>query len=312
MKIFGPVPSRRLGRSLGVNIIPYKNCSYDCIYCQVGRTNCQTIKRKEFYRPEEIFKEVKEKLYELNKIDEKIDYITFVSHGEPLLDINLGKEIELLKEFNIKFALITNSSLLNNKGLSKILTKVDWISLKIDTVKEDVWKKINRPCNELNLEEILESIRAFSKTYNNILNTETMIVKNLNDKEEDLKELANFLYTINPYRSYLSIPIRPPAEKWIEKPHEEIMIKAYHILREKIKSVEYLTGYEGNNFISSGSAKEDLLAITSVHPMKEKAVEQFLSTTDSDWHIIEELLKDNLLLKKEYKGENFYIRSHKK
>ena len=90
------------------------------------------------------------------------------------------------------------------------------------------------------------------------------------------------------------------------------MIKAYHILREKIKSVEYLTGYEGNNFISSGSAKEDLLAITSVHPMKEKAVEQFLSTTDSDWHIIEELLKDNLLLKKEYKGENFYIRSHKK
>lgn len=307
MNIFGPVPSRRLGRSLGINIIPYKNCSYDCVYCQVGRTPCKTAERKEFYRAEDIFKEVKSKLEELNKIGERVDFLTFVSHGEPLLDINLEREIELLKRFDIKIALITNASLLNYCKYES-LKHIDWISLKIDTVREDIWRKINRPCDELDLKKILEGIIDFSQTYGNLLNTETMIVKNLNDREEDLLLLADFLGKINPHKSYISVPVRPPAEKWAEKPDEEIMLIAYNILKEKVSSVEYLTGYEGNSFISSGSVKEDLLSITSVHPMKEEGARQFLSSKNTDFHVVEELLEENLLVQIEYNGEYFYKR----
>ncbi len=307
MNIFGPVPSRRLGRSLGINIIPYKNCSYDCVYCQVGRTPCKTLERKEFYRPEDIFYEVKNKLEELNNIGETVDFLTFVSHGEPLLDINLEREIEFLKKFNIKIALITNASLLNYCK-HESLKHIDWISLKVDTVREDVWKKINRPCDELDLKKILEGIIDFSQTYSNLLNTETMILKKLNDSEEDIMLIADFLSKINPHKSYISVPVRPPAEKWAEKPDEEIMLRAYNILKEKIKSVEYLTGYEGNSFISSGSIKEDLLSITSVHPMKDEGVRQFLLSKNTDWHIVEELLKENLLVQIEYNGEYFYKR----
>ncbi|MEQ8191724.1 MAG: radical SAM protein [Candidatus Eremiobacterota bacterium] len=307
MNIFGTVPSRRLGRSLGINIIPYKNCSYDCVYCQAGRTPCKTAERKEFYRAEDIFKEVKSKLEELNKLGERVDFITFVSHGEPLLDINLEREIELLKRFDIKIALITNASLLNYCKYES-LKHIDWISLKIDTVREDIWRKINRPCDELDLKKILEGIIDFSQTYSNLLNTETMIVKNLNDREEDILLIADFLSKINPHKSYVSVPVRPPAEKWAEKPDEEIMLIAYNILKEKVKSVEYLTGYEGNSFISSGNVKEDLLSIISVHPMKDEGVRQFLLSKDTDWHIIEELLDENLLVQIEYNGEYFYKR----
>ena len=307
MNIFGPVPSRRLGRSLGINIIPYKNCSYDCVYCQVGRTPCKTVERKEFYRAEDIFKEVNSKLEELNNIGETVDFLTFVSHGEPLLDINLEREIELLKKFNIKIALITNASLLSYYK-KESLKHIDWISLKVDSVKEDIWRKINRPCDELDLKKILEHIIDFSETYSNLLNTETMILKNLNDSEEDIRLIADFLSKINPHKSYISVPVRPPAEKWAEKPDEEIMLRTYNILKEKIKSVEYLTGYEGNSFISSGSVKEDLLSITSVHPMKDEGVRQFLLSKNTDWHIVEELLKENLLVQMKYNGEYFYKR----
>ena len=310
MNVFGTVPSRRLGRSLGINIIPHKTCSYDCVYCQLGRTCKLTSERKTFYKPEDVFNEVKKKIDLLNKSREKIDYLTFVSQGEPTLDINLAKTIDLLKGFNIKIAVITNSSLIQYKEVRELLNKADWVSLKIDTIREDWWKRINRPCDKLDLGKILEGIIAFAKTYDKILTTETMIVKNLNDKEEDIISLADFLKEVNPQKAYISIPIRPPAEKWVEKPDEEVIIMTYHLLREKVSSVEYLTGYEGNSFVSTGNIKEDLLAITSLHPMKEITVKKLLSMKDAGWYIIEELLRDKVLLKTPYKGENFYIKRY--
>ncbi len=100
---FGPVPSRRLGQSLGINNIPSKVCTYSCIYCQLGRTNNQTVKRKPFYKPNEIKHAVDKKIKEAKVRGETIDYITFVADGEPTLDINLGKEIEILKTLNIRY-----------------------------------------------------------------------------------------------------------------------------------------------------------------------------------------------------------------
>jgi len=109
---FGPVPSRRLGRSLGINNIPPKTCSYSCVYCQLGKTSNMLVKRQSFYKPEDVLREVKRKVHEASLRDERIDYLTFVPDGEPTLDINIGEEISLLKRIGIPIAVITNASLL--------------------------------------------------------------------------------------------------------------------------------------------------------------------------------------------------------
>ena len=121
---------------LGINNIPPKICSYSCIYCQIGRTDSMSISRKEYYSPNQIFDEVGKKVTKLRNSNEQVDYLTFVPDGEPTLDINLGKEIELLKQLGIKIAVITNSSLLWDENVRKNLMNADWVSVKIDSVNE--------------------------------------------------------------------------------------------------------------------------------------------------------------------------------
>ncbi|MGD9237213.1 MAG: radical SAM protein, partial [Desulfobacterales bacterium] len=136
MIAFGPVPSRRLGRSLGINNIPAKICTYSCVYCQVGKTTRMQIERAPFYRPEEIFRDVENKIEQAQRKGESIDYLTFVPDGEPTLDANLGQEIELLKSLGPKVAVITNGSLIWRKDVRSALAKADWVSFKIDSLTE--------------------------------------------------------------------------------------------------------------------------------------------------------------------------------
>ena len=149
MIAFGPIPSRRLGRSLGINNIPPKVCSYSCVYCQVGITDSMSVHRRNFFPPEEIFDEVKNRVSQLRDADENIDYLSFVPDGEPTLDINLGRTIEKLKTFAIRIAVITNSSLLWDDTVKRDLMHADWICLKIDSVRNNIWHKINRPHTRL-------------------------------------------------------------------------------------------------------------------------------------------------------------------
>ena len=185
-KIFGPVPSRRLGRSLGINNIPSKYCSYSCIYCQVGRTKNLTIKRRKFYDISSILNEL---IPVLNRLGEKsIDYITFVPDGEPTLDINLGKIAREIREItDIPLAILTNSSLLFMEDVRNDLTYFNLVSLKIDSVIDKIWRKINRPYGKLDINKILEGIIEFRDIYNGKIITETMIIKNINDSIENFK-----------------------------------------------------------------------------------------------------------------------------
>ena len=121
--VFGPVPSRRLGKSLGINHIPAKHCTYSCIYCQLGRTDRMTIKRREFYPPGEIVAAVTQKLAAAEKNGETVDYLTFVPDGEPTLDIHLEREIDLLRSRNIPIAVISNASLIDNPDVRRALAK---------------------------------------------------------------------------------------------------------------------------------------------------------------------------------------------
>ena len=308
MKAFGPVPSRRLGRSLGINNIPPKVCTYSCVYCQLGRTVKMQVERRAFYQPEEILRDVEEKVRNAREVGESIDYLTFVPDGEPTLDLALGREIELLKPLGINIAVITNASLIWREDVKEDLRRADWVSLKVDSVSEDVWHRINRPHRALQLASILEGMLEFARAYEGELATETMLVEGVNDGDEHVREVADFLAELRPARAYLSIPTRPPAEKWAQPPNEKVVNRAYQILGDRVDHVEYLIGYEGNAFAFTGNAEEDLLSITAVHPMREEAVKEFLARARADWSIVRKLLEQGQLVEAEYEGNKFYIR----
>ena len=142
LRVFGPVPSRRLGRSLGINNIPPKICSYSCVYCQLGRSLSMVNHRGEYYDPEELGKEVLDAIQCLAQNNERVDYLTVVPDGEPTLDQNLGRLIDLLKTSGVKVAVITNSTLLDDPEVRQDLSKADLVSIKVDAVDQKTWKKI--------------------------------------------------------------------------------------------------------------------------------------------------------------------------
>ncbi|MBV5339929.1 MAG: radical SAM protein [Deltaproteobacteria bacterium] len=308
MSIFGPVPSRRLGRSLGINTIPVKVCSYSCVYCQVGRTRTVQITRRRFCHPETIAAEVKRIVDELGYRNEAVDYLTFVADGEPTLDINLGRMIELLKPLGIKIAVITNSSLIWRADVRAELSLADWVSLKVDTVNEELWRTINQPDRTLRFDALLSGMISFSKEFNGVLATETMLLRGINDADVNLDPLATFLAELKPAIAYVAVPIRPPAEQWVAIPKAETLNRAVQIIGRKIDRVEYLTGYEGNSFASSGDAAADLLSITGVHPMREDAVQELLAKAHADWSCMEQLIGKNLIQETEYEGRKFFLR----
>ena len=305
MIAFGPVPSRRLGHSLGINNIPPKICTYSCVYCQLGRTKKMQVERRMFYNPQKILRDVQDKVKETR---DPIDYLTFVPDGEPTLDINLAYEIDLLKSLGIKIAVITNGSLIWREDVREALMKADWVSLKIDSVQEEFWRKINMPYGTLQLSSIQQGMFEFARAYKGELVTETMLVRTVNDSEDGLGKIADLLARLKPDRAYLSIPTRPPAEEWAQPPPEEIINQAYHILDERIDQVEYLIGYEGNDFAFTGNVEEGLQSITAVHPMREEAVSDLLARAGGNWSVIHRLIDRGQLIETKYKGRKFYMR----
>jgi len=312
MLIFGPVPSRRLGHSLGINNIPPKICTYSCIYCQLGKTFKMKINPTEFYQPKDIFWEVQSKVEKAEKMHESIDYLTFVPDGEPTLDINLGQEIKLIKSLGIKIAVITNTSLMDHEQVRENLKEADLISLKVDSIEEETWRRINRPHRNLHLDSLLVAMLDFVQTYRGKIITETMLIKNINDNRQNVEKVADFLAQLKPSKAYLSVPIRPPAESWVQIPYEKMVNQSYNLFKEKVNQVECLIGYEGNAFAFTGKAEEDILSITSVHPMREEALRDFLKKAHSKWSIIDRLIKQGQLVESEYKGHKFYIRKFNK
>ena len=305
--VYGPVPSRRLGYSLGINNIPPKKCPYSCIYCQLGRTSDIQIERRAFYNPQRVGQRVKERVKQIGEKSESVDYITFVPHGEPTLDINLGKEIELLRGLGIKVAVITNASLVWREDVRQDLQKADWVSLKVDAVTPRIWHSINRPHKYLKLGTILEGIHKFARAFGGELTTETMLVRGVNDDLDEVRRVADFLAELRPDRAYLAIPTRPPAEP-VSPASEQTMNAAYRTFSERLDAVEYLTGYEGNAFASTGNVTDDLLGITAVHPMREEAVTELLNRLGTNRESVQELIDEGSLVQLEYQGRRFYAR----
>ncbi|TFF93288.1 radical SAM protein, partial [Candidatus Thorarchaeota archaeon] len=249
MVVFGPVPSRRLGRSLGINNIPAKSCSYSCVYCQLGLTRGKTIKRTSFYDPKEILEAARRQLASVASDDGPVDYVTFVPDGEPSLDINLRTEISLLRDLGIPIAIISNASLIWDEEVRQAFMEADLVSLKVDAVSEDIWKRVDRPHGRLELERILEGIVQFAGEFSGDLITETMLLSGI-DYEEEIGRIADFLSQIPLKEAYLAVPTRPPCEEWVEPADEDLLNRAFQEYASTLGGdrVELLIGYEGDAF----------------------------------------------------------------
>lgn len=209
--IYGPVPSRRLGFSLGIDIIPSKTCSLDCIYCQLGPTTQKTVQRKEYVSWRKILSQIKSVL----SSGQRIDYLTFSGSGEPTLNLALGKLIREIKKItSIPVAVLTNSSLLSQKSVRKALMDADLVVPSLDASNQEVFTKINRPHPSLKAEQILEGLKKFRQEFKGSIWLEVMLVKGINDSPSHINTLKEVIKEINPEKVQLNTVLRPPSEKF--------------------------------------------------------------------------------------------------
>lgn len=225
--LFGPVMSRRLGLSLGVDVVPYKYCSLNCVYCEVSRTTHLTIKRKPFYALEDITRELESYL----AANPRLDYITFSGAGEPTLYSELGELISYIKDKYplYKLALITNSTLLSDHALRNEIMRCDLIVPSLDAVSEEAFEKVNRPHSKLNPQEMIDSLVALRHEYTGIIWLEVFIVPGINDHLEEIELIKQAIEKINPDKVQINSLDRPGAEEWVEP--------AIYLALEEIRSI---------------------------------------------------------------------------
>lgn len=207
--VYGPVPSRRLGFSLGIDLVPYKSCTLDCIYCQIGRTTHKTVERKSFASIENIIGEIKKSISDV----QTINFITFSGSGEPTLNSDIGTIInEVKKMTSIPVAVLTNGSLLFREDVQKDLLKADIVLPSLDAASQRIFRSINRPHGSLKIEVIIAGLKRFREIYNGQIWLEIMLLRGLNNNEGELHKLKKALSVIKPDKIHLNTSSRPPSE----------------------------------------------------------------------------------------------------
>jgi wyosine [tRNA(Phe)-imidazoG37] synthetase (radical SAM superfamily) len=306
--VFGPVPSRRLGRSLGINNVPPKTCSYSCVYCQVGPTGQRLLERRTFHSPEEVVCAVIRRVQALREAGERVDFLTFVPDGEPTLDEHLGEEIERLGTLGLPVAVVTNGSMLWREEVRVALHKAEWVSLKVDAGEDGAWRRLNRPHAALGLDQLLDGLVEFAAGYHGELATETMLVRGVNDSPAAIEAVAAFLARLRPDVAYVAVPTRPPSEGWVRPPDEAAVTLAHERFARSVPRVELLVGWEGSGFSATGDAEHDLLSITAVHPLRADAAAALLARDQAGSEVLDALVADGRLRPVEYEGRRFYVR----
>jgi wyosine [tRNA(Phe)-imidazoG37] synthetase (radical SAM superfamily) len=252
--IFGPVPSRRLGRSLGIDLVPYKTCSFDCVYCQIESTTDLTVERKEYVPEAEVIAELKEKI----ESGAAIDFLTFSGSGEPTLHSGLGRLIKYAKKFpGLKTAVITNGSLLWRKDVASDLVEADVALPTLSSVNEESFKRIHRPCPELQLPRIVDGLVEFRKNFKGEIWLEVFIVKGINDTEAEMRALAETVKKINPDRVQLNTSARIPSEEFSLSADQEQMEKLAKILGDRAEVIADFRARHDSK--KSGATEDDVL-----------------------------------------------------
>lgn len=287
--IFGPVPSRRLGISLGVDLVIHKICSLDCVYCECGKTTVLTCRTKEYVRLIDVKKELDH--YWKNNADP--DFITFSGSGEPTLNSRLGEVIDYIKEKkpDIKVAVLTNSTLICDPGVGRALLKADLVVPSLDAVTKKAFSRINRPHADLDLNEIVNCLEAFAKNYRGKIWLEVFILPGINDCESDLLELKQAIKRINPEMIQINTLDRPGTLSDIKPASRQQLEKVIRILG--FPNAEIIA--KGND-IKAGILRKDIKAaiVETIHrrPCTKKDLLQILGVEkevmDKVIHVLEQ------------------------
>jgi wyosine [tRNA(Phe)-imidazoG37] synthetase (radical SAM superfamily) len=277
--VFGPVPSRRLGQSLGIDTIPLKTCNWNCVYCQLGRTMPLTNERREYVLDENVLFEVEQTLRA--RANGGIEWVTFVGSGEPTLHSDLGEIIRRVKNITkIPVAVITNGSLLYLPEVRRELSIADAVLPTLDAGTADLYRKINRPHPDVTFERLVDGLVAFRKEYRGKLWVEVMLVQGLNDTSQALEDIAKILQRVKPDAVHINLPTRPPAETWVQPTDEEGLMRAISILGEAAEVVDPAEG----SFDLSGyeNITDAVIGIITRHPMRQDELERTLACWSPD------------------------------
>ncbi len=273
--LFGPVPSRRLGRSLGVDIVPLKTCSFDCVFCQVGRTTELTVRRGIYVDTEEVLDELTRWL----SSGDTADYITLSGSGEPTLHTEFGRLIEFVKEKSIiPAALLTNGSLLHMPEVRADALKADVVKVSLSAWDESSFRAINRPEPGLMYDKVYRGIKKFSEDFFGELWVEVFLVAGVNDKLEQVENIAAQVNALNADVVHLNTVVRPPSERWAKPASEDNMEKLAELFKPSAELIGFRTqeptGSEWtahrDRIVGMLSRRpctaEDIAAVSGLHP----------------------------------------------
>jgi len=286
--LFGPVFSRRLGVSLGVNLFEANICSYDCVYCECGRTQDLTIKRDDYVSLEDVLREVDEYL-SIHCLE--VDYVTFSGSGEPTLYKDIDKVLKRIRNYPVATALLTNSSLFFDDKVRSDILDFDVIMPTLSTVSETEFQKIHQPHENLKLNEIVENLRVFSQQYKGRLIPEIMLLKGVNDSKGSLERLAEFINTLEYDWCYLNTIVRPPAyPKYSGIDHKDISRIKVFLEKTGVRCV-----LSKKKIKRSGIPYSDgcILNTLKVRPIKKDDIKRIFSDPDNALDSIERLKKEN-------------------
>ena len=269
--VFGPVSSKRLGQSLGVDVLPSKSCTWNCIYCQLGKTNTYVTERREFFPREVILEEIQQAI----EGSAAIDWITFVGSGETTLFKGLGWLIHETKKLtDTPVAVITNGSLLYIEEVRNELLEADAVLPSLNAGSVALFERIDRPAPGLTYERHIKGLVAFRKVYRGKLWVEVMLIAGVNDSVEALQDIAAALEKVRPDTVHLVMPTRPSTEPDIRLPSEEGITRARLILSPVARVVHPVKG--GMNLKNTGNIIETLISITRRHPLQERELRHAL------------------------------------
>ena len=236
--IYGPVKSRRLGLSLGLSLTPQKTCSFNCVYCQLGKTTLTTCERREYIPMQEILEELRAWLENNSTVAGSLNFITLSGSGEPTLNLKIGELIREIKNIsNSKAAVITNASLLRDASVREELRGADLIVPSLDAVTKAIFEKVNKPHPDIKIEEVIEGLAALRKEFRGQIWLEVMLVKGVNDDLRQIKKLKEVIDRINPDKVQLNSPVRTTAEENIFPVDKSKLKKIKEILGDKCEII---------------------------------------------------------------------------
>ncbi len=236
--IYGPVKSRRLGLSLGITLTPYKVCSFNCVYCQLGETTGTTSERREYVKIQEIINELKLWLQNNSQEAKGLNYITFSGSGEPTLNLKIGELIAEIKKITaVPVAVITNASLLNVAMVREALSYADLIIPSLDAVTPEIFIKVDRPKEDIKIEDIINGLISLKKGFKGKIWLEVMLIKGVNDDLAHIRKLKDIIDKINPDRIQLNSPVRTTAQENILAVDKKKIERFKEILGEKCEII---------------------------------------------------------------------------